>query len=205
MRRIRWRTVLAAVVCLAAGTAGALSAPPHQAEAAATYYGVFTFDKNPNNPSNSRLHWDVFRNDLDAPRRVLSKSWRAGSGVIADSCASRRGWLPNGTYSVTFYPNWGNSESKIHGRAFKLGSHRCANGTNRTELFIHTETGDKNRRCDDTPGDQSCRWEYPRYNDYRSEGCIKLSPTDLKAASDAFTAISYKPGRTYSARLIVTS
>ena len=29
-------------------------------------------------------------------------------------------------------------------------------------------------------GDQRCRWEWPAYNDYRSGGCIKMSPRDIR-------------------------
>ena len=32
-----------------------------------------------------------------------------------------------------------------------------------------------------------CRWEYPKINDYRSFGCIKLSPGDLRELYAAWT------------------
>lgn len=196
------RSAVLSALCVTAAAIGAVNVPPQQAEAAATYYGVFTFDKNPQNPSNSRLYWDVYRSDLDSPRRISTVSWRAGSGVVADSCAKGRGWLPNGTYSVKLHQNYGGSV--IRGRAFELGNHRCANGTMRTELFIHTESGNNNRQCANAAGDQACRWEFPAINDYRSAGCIKLSPGDLRAASEAFRRF-YAPERNYSARLRVIS
>ena len=68
----------------------------------------------------------------------------------------------------------------IKGRAIYLGQKACANGTMRTDLFIHTEQGAGSRQCPDRRGDQVCRWEYPKINDYRSYGCIKLSPGDLR-------------------------
>ena len=42
------------------------------------------------------------------------------------------------------------------------------------------------RQCPDRQGDQVCRWEYPRINDYRSYGCVKLSPGDLHELYDAW-------------------
>jgi hypothetical protein len=31
-----------------------------------------------------------------------------------------------------------------------------------------------------------CRWEYPRIDDYRSFGCVKLRPQDLEELYDAW-------------------
>ncbi len=74
----------------------------------------------------------------------------------------------------------------IKGRAIYLGQKACPNGTMRTDLFIHTEQGAGSRQCPNRPGDQVCRWEYPRIEDYRSFGCIKLSPGDLHELYDAW-------------------
>ena len=54
------------------------------------------------------------------------------------------------------------------------------NGTLREQLFIHTEAGAGNTQCADGPGDQICRWEFPKVNDYTSHGCIKMSPKDIQ-------------------------
>lgn len=35
-------------------------------------------------------------------------------------------------------------------------------------------------------GDRVCRWEYPRIDDYRSWGCINLSPGDLRELASAW-------------------
>ncbi|GCD89803.1 hypothetical protein NLS1_18090 [Nocardioides sp. LS1] len=59
-------------------------------------------------------------------------------------------------------------------------------GTVRHDLFIHTETGAGNQQCADTKGDQICRWEWPKINDYRSAGCIKMAPRDLLALTRHF-------------------
>jgi hypothetical protein len=142
--------------------------------------GVITFDKNWKDPHRSTLVWRVFRHHGGERTLVERKQWRAGSGFTKDStnaCRKNDGWLPNGGYQPRLYANyWG---SLIKGRAIGLGQKRCADGTVRTDLFIHTEQGDANRQCPDRKGDQVCRWEYPRINDYRSFSCIKLSPRDL--------------------------
>lgn len=144
--------------------------------------GVITFDKNWDHPQRSRLTWRVFRHH-DGGRRTLveKKSWRAGSGFTrrsTNACRKTDGWLPDGHYRPRLYANyWG---SLIKGRAIGLGAKQCADGTWRTDLFIHTEQGDRNRQCPDRKGDQVCRWEYPRFDDYRSWGCVKLSPGDLR-------------------------
>ncbi len=64
---------------------------------------------------------------------------------------------------------------------FRLSDKRCANGTLRQQLFIHTEAGPGNSQCADRRGEQICRWEFPKINDYTSHGCIKMSPHDLRA------------------------
>jgi hypothetical protein len=149
--------------------------------------GVITFDKNGEHPQRSRLTWRVYRHHEGTRTLVHRKSWRAGSGFTrrsTDACRKNDGWLPDGHYRPRLYANyWG---SLIKGRAIGLGAKQCANGTWRTDLFIHTEQGDRNRQCPDRKGDQVCRWEYPRIDDYRSWGCIKLSPGDLRELASAW-------------------
>ncbi len=166
------------VAAPAAAPAAARAAQPAAARAKVKpVRAVIVFDKNPKNPWNSRIIWKAFRG-----KRLLEQAdWRAGSGFggphTRDTCARGKGWLPNGHYRFVQYDNyWG---QYIKGRAFFLGNTTCSNGTPRTELFIHTETGDGNRQCANARGDQLCRWEWPAYNDYRSGGCIKMSPRDL--------------------------
>ena len=169
----------AAATPTAAGSATARNAPALRA--------VITFDKSQRNPQRSRLHWRVFRVQNGARTLVAHQSWRAGSGFTRHStnaCRRNDGWLPNGYYAPRLHANY--HGSLIKGRAISLGAKQCANGTLRTDLFIHTEQGDRNRQCPDRPGDQVCRWEYPRIDDYRSYGCIKLRPHDLKELYDAW-------------------
>lgn len=153
---------------VAAGLIGVAGSP---AAAAISYKGVFTFNKG--TITDSRLTFDVYRLDRDPPLRVLTKTWRAGSGgntVVCDKSTGPGdpgGWLPNGIYNVKLHENY--QGTLIKGIAFQLEDMPCASGgVRRTELFIHTETP----------------WSSP--NSYRSSGCIKLSPTDIKAARDAF-------------------
>jgi hypothetical protein len=68
----------------------------------------------------------------------------------------------------------------------RLSDKRCPEGTLREDLFLHTEAGAGNTQCADAPGDQICRWEYPRVNDYTSHGCIKLSPPAILALTRAY-------------------
>jgi hypothetical protein len=143
-----------------------------------------TFLKRPAHPWNSRITWQATRQQVDGTWQVVaSDSWRAGSGLpggsATNACVKGHGWLPDGRYSLRQYDDY--AGNLIHGRAFRLSDKRCANGTVREELFIHTESGAGNRQCADGPGDQICRWEYPKVNDYTSHGCVKMSPRDILA------------------------
>jgi len=157
--------------------------------AGARVRATITFHKNWDNPHRGRIVWKVERRRDDGSWRTLERtSWRAGSGFegkdATRECVKGKGWLPDGTYSFIQYDDyWGQI---IKGRVFYLGNKRCRNGTLRTELFIHTETGAHNDQCRDRKGDQPCRWEYPKINDYRSYGCIKMSPRHLRALVSRF-------------------
>jgi hypothetical protein len=141
-----------------------------------------TFVKNYRHQWDSTITWRAERQWKDGSWHVVDQaSWRAGSGFggpgTEDSCHKGVGWLPNGRYSLRQYDDY--HGNLIHGRAFRLNDKRCRNGTLREQLFIHTEASAGNGQCPDLPGDQVCRWEFPKINDYRSAGCIKLSPPDL--------------------------
>jgi hypothetical protein len=47
-----------------------------------------------------------------------------------------------------------------------------------------------------------CRWEYPKINDYRSYGCIKLAPGDLRELHAAW-ARWFPVGSTDRVRVVV--
>jgi hypothetical protein len=143
-----------------------------------------TFVKKAAHPWRSRIIWDARRQRADGSWKVLAHdSWRAGSGLPGGSatrpCVKGHGWLPDGRYTLRQYDDY--AGNLIHGRAFRLSDKRCSNGTLREQLFIHTESGAGNHQCANGPGDQICRWEYPRINDYTSHGCIKMSPADISA------------------------
>ncbi len=143
-----------------------------------------TFVKRSGHPWDSRIIWDARRQRADGSWKVLAHdSWRAGSGLpggsTTNACVKGNGWLPNGRYTLRQYDDY--AGNLIHGRAFRLSDKHCANGTLREQLFIHTESGAGNRQCADGPGDQICRWEFPKINDYTSHGCIKMSPSDIRA------------------------
>ena len=166
---------------------------------------IITFNKNPAHPHRSTLVWRVQKRTGGEWATIESESWRAGSGfegqAATNACAKGRGWLPNGTYSFIQYDDyWG---QLIKGRAFYLGNKACRNGTVRTELFIHTETGAGNKQCRNTPGDQICRWEYPKINDYKSYGCIKMSPHDLRVLVKRYHAYFHAGVRYSKARVKV--
>jgi hypothetical protein len=189
-----WRSLVPALLlvsglAVAPAPAGATSSPHHPAygvTAAAPTGGALraqlTFVKNYRHQWDSTISWRAERQWKDGSWHVVDQaSWRAGSGFggpgTEDSCHKGVGWLPNGRYSLRQYDDY--HGNLIHGRAFRLNDKRCRNGTLREQLFIHTEASAGNGQCPDLPGDQVCRWEYPKINDYRSAGCIKLSPPDL--------------------------
>jgi hypothetical protein len=145
------------------------------------------FDKNWKNPYDSRI---IFRawartGPKKGPKAwvpVEQASWRAGSGLSGaagrDECHRGQGWAPNGTYSFVQHDR--RKAPLINGRVFELQPKPCRNGTLRQLMFIHSEQNWDNTQCRNTKGDDGCRWEVPAVNDYRSWGCIKMAPGDLK-------------------------
>ncbi|XVS67820.1 hypothetical protein ACQPYE_17780 [Actinosynnema sp. CA-299493] len=175
----------------------------------------FEFRKNHQDPTRSRL--TLYRLTLykDGPvRRVTLGSWRAGSGIGGngrgqDPCATSVGWLPNGVYDAhpretSYRDNF--DGGLIFGTVWRLQNKKCAAGTMRTDLFIHSEmTPNRTQAC--APGayrENQC-WDGPA--DYRSEGCIKLKPADIaEAARLALTSGGPRLGEIgYRRLLVVTS
>ena len=212
--RVRWAVAVSmlalALVSPAAPadavrSSAATGTPSAAALAGVRQRAVITFDKNWVDPSNSLLTWKVVRRGADSAWHVVEQaSWRAGSGMLGragrNECAKGRGWLPNGTYRLRFHRDY--PGNLIKGRAFRLDDHRCRNGRKRVQLFIHTEQGAGSVQCPDVPGDQLCRWEFPEVNDYKSAGCIKLSPDDLTALSQHFLAF-FRAGVRYPMSRVV--
>ncbi|MGW7363238.1 hypothetical protein ACWGI8_07385 [Streptomyces sp. NPDC054841] len=186
---------LGALVLTGVGSATAHAAEPY------AYATTLTFDKNPSDPSNSRLYWRVFRTyESGRQVKVVDVSWRAGSGLgVKNECTKNRGWLPNGYYDVTLYPEY--DGSAIKGVVFKLSDKTCAVGTaTRTELFIHSEM----TRSGGQGSVESQRWTNRNPNDYLSQGCIKLSPTDIKSLAGYYKQY-HRAGTKVRGKLAVVS
>jgi hypothetical protein len=166
--------------------------------------GVITFVKNHAHPDRSELRWQLFRSVAGTWQVADQKSWRAGSGMLGrrgrNACARNVGWLPDGSYHVRAYLDY--HGRLIRGRAFRLDDQRCAGGRVRHQLFVHTEQGAHNTQCRDRRGDQPCRWEFPRIDDYRSHGCIKMAPRDLADLMAHYRA-AFAPGVRYPTSRVV--
>ncbi|MET7719020.1 L,D-transpeptidase [Streptomyces sp. NPDC005407] len=137
------------------------------AAAAGSYY--LKFDKNQRNQTKSTLY---LMKSVSGPDRVIKK-YRAGSGVAKNSCTRFKGWLPNGTYDIKFHQKRYNG-SLIKGYVIKISDKRCSNGTLRNDLFIHSEM----TRNGGQGSTEAFRWDGA--SDYKSSGCIKLKPADIK-------------------------
>ncbi|MGW6741542.1 L,D-transpeptidase [Streptomyces sp. NPDC055025] len=136
------------------------------AAAATTYY--LKFDKN--TVTNSKLY---LMKSVAGPDKVVA-SYKAGSGTGTNTCAVGKGWLPNGDYKIEFHSK--NFDGIINGYVIKLADKRCSKGTKRTELFIHSEMTPNAKQG----SIESERWTNSNPNDYYSNGCIKLNPSNIK-------------------------
>ncbi|MEU5655611.1 L,D-transpeptidase [Streptomyces sp. NPDC047737] len=153
---------------LALAPAAAVGAPATDTQTAvAAPATTLVFDKNRDTPSDSRLL--VYRGGK------LQASFRAGSGHgprIQKDCALGEGWMPNGNWRIKL------KDSRYNGRLIKgyavyLEDMPCSRTAQRTEMFIHSEM---NR--DGSQGKtEARRWDGT--SDYASNGCVKLSPTDI--------------------------
>ncbi|WP_411075754.1 L,D-transpeptidase family protein [Streptomyces sp. cmx-4-7] len=110
-------------------------------------------------------------------RDKVIKTYKAGSGQVTDTCAVGRGWLPNAGASKPYAVEWHrkNFDGVINGLVIKISDRKCHNGTKRTELFIHSEMKPNGKQGTV----ESERWTNRNPNDYYSNGCIKLNPTDI--------------------------
>ncbi|MFF4580063.1 L,D-transpeptidase [Streptomyces sp. NPDC001389] len=175
------RAARSAAAVLAAGSIVLLAGPAPGARAeepaAAVAGGApqdgavqLRFDKNRKDPSDSRLYV------IKGGSTVLAE-FRAGSGTTTDECATGRGWLPDGTYTVgQHYEKY--DGDLIKGYAIRLSDKKCANGTGRVrdQLFIHSEMN----RDGSQGSTEQRRWTDSGPNDFRSKGCIKMRPEEIK-------------------------
>ena len=168
---------------------------------------AIVFDKNWENPFDSRIFFRAWAKAGPKGRKtwvpVEHDSWRAGSGLSGaagrDACHRGKGWAPNGTYS--FVQHNRRKAPLINGRVFELQPQACRNGTVRQLMFIHSEQNWNNTQCKNRRGDDPCRFEAPKINDYRSWGCIKMAPGDLKQLTRRFHRY-FKAEVRYPTRLV---
>ncbi|MEU2789399.1 L,D-transpeptidase [Streptomyces sp. NPDC007100] len=166
---------LAVTAALTAGLA-TTATPAHAAEPPGTY---LLFDKNQRDPAASRV-----RLVQSGTGKVLA-DYRAGSGqggtAGRDECARSKGWLPDGTYRVLGHTTRKQGgRDGINGYAIRLADKTCRDGrTRRTALFLHSEMRPDGTQGPARPGrDAPYRWDGD--SDYRSLGCVKLAPADIK-------------------------
>ncbi|MFF6828653.1 hypothetical protein OG739_36870 [Streptomyces longwoodensis] len=216
VKRVRCAVTMAAAGLVLSGTAitavaadsssatapkAAAATGTHSADVAAAgrSYTYLMFKKNSRNPSNSRLSLVyVNMNNPDHPHSYTVNSWRAGSGNGSkDTCARNRGWLPNGEYAIkAFYDHHNGGSHGVNGVSWLLSNHKCHSGTWRTDLFIHSEMRPNGTQGPRTGGDSSYRWD--GNGDYKSNGCIKLKPSDIRELK------GYRSGYPKPTRLFVS-
>ncbi|MEU7046857.1 L,D-transpeptidase family protein [Streptomyces eurythermus] len=170
----RVRGITAAVAVAAALTAVPALAPAATAHAPAGTMTVaagpattLVFDKNPDSPAHSKL--SVYEGDK------LQATYRAGSGTgVKDDCVRAEGWMPNGNWRIKLKDPFYDGRL-IKGYAVHLQDMKCSRGTlTRTEMFIHSEMN----RDGGQGNTESRRWDGD--TDYKSNGCVKLRPADIK-------------------------
>ncbi|MFJ6431129.1 L,D-transpeptidase family protein [Streptomyces sp. NPDC091416] len=166
-RRPRGAVIAGALsTVLALSPAAAAQGPDRAPRTAAAATTSLVFDKNPDDPTNSRL--SVYKGTK------LWATYRAGSGLgIKDDCVRGKGWLPNGNWRIKLRSRTYNG-NLIKGYAVYLQDMKCSKGTlTRTEMFIHSEMNRDGSRG----GTERRRWDGA--GDYKSNGCVKLNPTDI--------------------------
>lgn len=188
MRKKVWsaRIVPLALAAVFVGGLSATTAAPAQArtetqasaqtsaQASARVTDAYYLRFNKGSVTNSRLEL-VKRTP---GRDKVIKTYKAGSGQVKNTCAVGKGWLPNAGASKPYAVQWHrkNFDGVINGFVIKISDRKCHNGTKRTELFIHSEMKPNGKQGTI----ESERWTNSGPNDYYSNGCIKLNPTNIK-------------------------
>ena len=121
----------------------------------------------------------------DGTWKVLAQdSWRAGSGLpggsATNSCVKGHGWLPNGTLLAAAVRRLRRQPDPRPGLPARRQALRERHPA-RAAVHPHRGRRREHASAPTRPGDQICRWEYPKINDYTSHGCIKMSPADILA------------------------
>ncbi|WP_406341025.1 L,D-transpeptidase family protein [Streptomyces sp. NBC_00648] len=162
--------------------------------AASRSYTYLSFKINRKDTSNSRLSLVYVQViNPDKVRTYTVKTWRAGSGTgSTNSCLKNRGVLPSGDYKIrSFEAHKDGGPHGIHGLAWYVGEHTCKpHGTNRDALFVHSEMLPNGKQGRSEP----YRWD--GNSDYKSNGCIKLKPSDARDLA-GFRSTYPHPGKLY--------
>ncbi|MEU4352926.1 hypothetical protein [Streptomyces sp. NPDC023838] len=164
--------------------------------AASRSYTYLSFKINRKDTSNSRLSLVYVQVvNPDKVHTYTVKSWRAGSGTgSTNSCLSKRGVLPSATYDIkTFDAHHPGGPHGVNGISWYIGDKHCkphGKGTNRTELFIHSEMLPSGKQGSSEP----YRWD--GNSDYKSNGCIKLKPSDARDLA-GYRSTYPRPGKLY--------
>ncbi|MGW1198730.1 hypothetical protein ACWD4B_23270 [Streptomyces sp. NPDC002536] len=190
MRTLRSKLGALAALSVATATVGLAPAVANATpQAAGSSYTYLEFKKG-SDPLNSRLRFVyVQRISGDRTHTTILDSWRAGSGDGSkDTCATSRGWLPDGTYNIgTYYPHHNGGPHGVNGIAWDIGNHQCHSGKWRTELFIHSRM---------LPSGAQGSGPYHWTGNYASNGCIKLSPHDIRELQSRYNNYPH-PGKLY--------
>lgn len=159
--------VIAGTVAVTLVLAPAAAAQEHAKAPSAAAVTTLVFDKNQDDPTDSRL--SVYQGTK------LWATYRAGSGLgIKNDCVRAKGWLPNGNWKIRLKSRTYNGKL-IKGYAVYLQDMKCSKGTlTRTEMLIHSEMNRDGSQGSSEPR----RWNGA--SDYKSNGCVKLNPTDIK-------------------------
>ncbi|MEV6548388.1 hypothetical protein AB0M57_06705 [Streptomyces sp. NPDC051597] len=162
--------------------------------AASRSYTYLSFKINKKDTSNSRLSLVYVQVvNPDKVRTYTVKTWRAGSGTgSTNSCLKNRGVLPKGDYRIrSFEAHKDGGKGGIHGLAWYIGEHLCKpHGVKRDALFVHSEMLPNGKQGKTEP----YRWD--GNSDYKSNGCIKLKPSDARDLA-GFRSNYPHPGKLY--------
>ncbi|OAR23053.1 hypothetical protein A8W25_26385 [Streptomyces sp. ERV7] len=180
----------------AAQQQSAVSATSGSTKAAASRsYTYLSFKINRKDTSNSRLSLVYVQViNPDKVRTYTVKTWRAGSGTgSTNACLKNRGVLPSGDYTIrSFEAHKDGGRGGIHGLAWYVGERPCKphSKVNRDALFVHSEMLPNGKQGKSEP----YRWD--GNSDYKSNGCIKLKPSDARDLA-GFRSNYPHPGKLY--------
>lgn len=179
MRR-RPRAAVTLGTALAAVTVAMTPATAGTPRAAAEPAVKLVFDRNPADPTDSRLLLYRKESTKGTAKYRLEARYRAGSGTgVKDDCVTGKGWMPTGNWRIKLKSRTYDGQL-VKGYAVYLEDMKCTTGKGkkRTEMFIHSEMN----RDGTQGGTERRRWDGA--SDYKSNGCVKLRPEHIKDLFD---------------------